>query len=224
MVDAVNNWDVQEEEIESLKYIYPDEMTVLKEKPYSVEIIINSNTESEDRNFLKMKVLFDLQNSYPDCTPHYRLKNLSPDYMDNNFLDRCETVLTQKGSELTGTMMIFEMCELIKEMMSSINDEVLNRLDAIAEKNTVEYSLKATETSMHLTYTPVNAETFKVWCDRYKENLRLERMAFETGIELKLTGRQLFEKNKSAFEDLTLDETEIEVEEPQKEEEVVEDF
>jgi hypothetical protein len=93
MVEPVNNWDTQEEEIESLTYIYPEEMTILKEQPYSIEILIDSNTESEERNFLKMKILFDLQNSYPDCVPYYRLKNLSPDFMDNRFIDRCETLL-----------------------------------------------------------------------------------------------------------------------------------
>jgi hypothetical protein len=51
---------LQAEEIESLGYIYPEEMTVLKEQPYSLEVIINSNTESEERNYLKMKILFDL--------------------------------------------------------------------------------------------------------------------------------------------------------------------
>jgi len=45
---AARNWDPQEEEIESLGYIYPEEMTVLKEQPYSLEVIINSNTESKN--------------------------------------------------------------------------------------------------------------------------------------------------------------------------------
>ena len=116
--NTANNWEMQEEEIESLKYIYPEELTVLREKPYSLEIVINSNTEDEERNFLKMKVLFDLQNSYPDCAPYYRLKNLSPDYMDNKFLDHCETLLRQKGEEILGSMMIFEMCDLIKEKIT----------------------------------------------------------------------------------------------------------
>ena len=132
MVDAVNNWETQAEEIESLTYIYPEEMTVLKEQPYSLEVMINSNTESEERNFLKMKILFDLQNSYPDCVPYYRLKNMSPDYMDNRFIDRCETLLRQKGDELVGSMMIFEMCDLIKELMTNINDEVLAKVDMVA--------------------------------------------------------------------------------------------
>jgi hypothetical protein len=55
-----NNWELQGEELESLGYIYPEELTILREKPYSFELIINSNTETEERNFLKMKILFDL--------------------------------------------------------------------------------------------------------------------------------------------------------------------
>lgn len=106
-------------------------------------------------------------------------------------------------------MMLFEMCDLVKELMTKINDEVLEKIDGIAKENTVENSLKTTETSKFLSYTPVTAETFKTWCDAYKERLRLERLAFETGLELKPTGRELFEKNKQAFEDLTLDSADI---------------
>ena len=89
--------------------------------------------------------------------------------------------------------------------MNNINEAVLKKVDAIAEENTVENSLKTTETSKHLNYTPVNAETFKIWCDQYKERLRIEREKNATGIEDKPTGRQLFERNKQAFEDLTLE-------------------
>ena len=53
-----HNWEQIEEEIESLTYIFPEEMTIVQEKPYKVEIIINSNTESEDRNYLKMMIYF----------------------------------------------------------------------------------------------------------------------------------------------------------------------
>lgn len=112
-----------------MKYIYPEELTLLREKPYQLEIMINSNTESDERNFLKMKVTFDLQNSYPEVVPYFRLKNLSPDYMDNKFLDHCETLLRQKGEDLIGEMMLFEMCDLIKEKITQINEEVLNRVD-----------------------------------------------------------------------------------------------
>ena len=59
-METTNNWDQQEDELESLKYIYPEELIIKREKPYSFEMIINANTESEDRNYLKLKVMFDL--------------------------------------------------------------------------------------------------------------------------------------------------------------------
>ena len=38
--------------------------------------------------------------------------------MDNKFLDHCETLLRNKGEEIIGQMMIFEMCDLIKEKIT----------------------------------------------------------------------------------------------------------
>jgi len=165
MVDGGNNWETQQQEMESLGYIYPEELHIISEQPYKFDVLINSNTESEDKNFLKMKIHFDLQLSYPDCVPYFRLKNLSPDYMDNNFLDRCETLMRQHAEENLGNMMIFELCDLVKTLMTDINDEVLSKIEAHEESQKVEHALKQQETSKHLTYTPVNAETFKVWCD-----------------------------------------------------------
>ena len=37
------NWEIQAEEIESLTYIYPEELTVVTEKPYKIELRVNSN-------------------------------------------------------------------------------------------------------------------------------------------------------------------------------------
>jgi len=95
----VNRYDEQADEVESLQYIYPDEMTIKTEKPYNFEIMINSNTESEERNFLKLIINFDLQQSYPNCVPYFRVKNLSPEYMDNAMLDKFETELRTLAEE-----------------------------------------------------------------------------------------------------------------------------
>jgi len=153
-----------------------------------------------------MKIHFDLQGFYPDCVPYFRLKNLSTDYMDNNFLDRCETMMRKHAEENIGQMMLFELADIVKSVMTDVNDEVLAKIDAIEEENKVEHTLKSYETSKHVNFTQVNAETFKVWCDEYKERLRIEREAFVSDKDTKLTGRQLFEQKKSTFEDLTLEE------------------
>ena len=58
-----------------------------------------------------------------------------------------------------------------------------------------------------LSYTPVNAETFKVWCDIYKEKLRLEREKTKTVHDDKPTGKEMFMQNRAAFDDIVLDAT-----------------
>ena len=63
---------------------------------------INANTESEDMNYLKIKIMFDLQNSYPEVAPNFRLRNLSPDYIENKFFDYCETQLRNRAEECIG--------------------------------------------------------------------------------------------------------------------------
>jgi hypothetical protein len=58
-----------------------------------------------------------------------------------------------------------------------------------------------------LSYTPVNEETFAVWCAEYKEKLRVEREKSKTIYDDKPTGKQLFLMNRAAFDDIVLDAT-----------------
>ena len=61
-----------------------------------------------------------------------------------------------------------------------------------------------------LSYTPVNAETFAIWCAEYKERLQRERESTATGLEDKPTGKELFLQNRSAFDDIAFEEVEEE--------------
>merc|ERR1712032_1082371 len=88
----------------------------------------------------------------------------------------------------------------------------------IEEAKKEDTGLKTMIASKHLTFTPVTAETFKVWCDEYKERVRLEKEAFKTDFDNKPTGRQLFEKNKNAFEDLTLEDDSAQYDDKDQEE------
>lgn len=106
-------------------------------------------------------------------------------------------------------MMIFELCDLVRERITGINDEVLERLDAFELTDTMESKLKVTKVeNAEVTYTPVTKESFAKWCFDYMERLRADKLAKRTAADDKPSGRQLFELNKSTFEDLTLDETE----------------
>jgi hypothetical protein len=188
--DAI--WEEQEIEIESLKCIFEeDELVFKREKPYNFEILIHSSNESNERDYLKLKLIFDLPESYPNEIPYFRIKNLTPEYIDNNALEVFENEMRERANENLGQMMIFELADLLKEKITNINEVVLEKLDAIVEKESISNAntevLKTD--ARNLTYTPVNAETFAVWCDAYKEKLALEKLAASDGNEDKLTGK-----------------------------------
>jgi len=188
--DAI--WEEQEIEIESLKCIFEeDELVFKREKPYNFEILIHSSNESNERDYLKLKLIFDLPESYPNEIPYFRIKNLTPEYIDNNALEVFENEMRERANENLGQMMIFELADLLKEKITNINEVVLEKLDAIVEKDSIaNANTEVLKTdARNLTYTPVNAETFAVWCDAYKEKLALEKLAASDGNEDKLTGK-----------------------------------
>lgn len=202
-----SNYEEQADEVESLTYIYCEDFELKSEQPYNFEIMLNSNTESEDKNFLKLKITFDLQQDYPQCVPYFRIKNLSQDYLDNTVLDKWENLMREKAEELIGSMMIFEITDFLKEKIVEINDEVLAKLQKIEDASKAENTLKQTATGniQQLSYTPVTPETFGKWCAEYKVRLDAARWQIEKQWAGKPTGKQLFEMNKTAFDDLTLD-------------------
>jgi len=90
-------------EIETLKSIYvEEELNIKKEKPYQIEILLNSNTTSEDRNYLKLIVVYDLPADYPNEVPVFRIKNLSPEHMDNNALESFADLMRERANESLG--------------------------------------------------------------------------------------------------------------------------
>ena len=83
------DWTEQEEEMEAIQVIFPEELNIKSEKPYNFEIQINSNADEED-NHLKVLLLVELPHDYPQNVPHMRIKNLAPDYLDNKTIDDIE--------------------------------------------------------------------------------------------------------------------------------------
>ena len=69
-----------------------------------------------------MKIIFDLRPEYPECVPQFRIKNLSAEYLDNATLDRYENEMMERAKESIGGMMLYELCELLKEKITDINE------------------------------------------------------------------------------------------------------
>jgi len=134
MVDEDTKWEDQELEMDTLKSIFiEEELYVKREKPYNFEILIHSNNETDERDFLKLKLIFDLPESYPDEIPYFRIKNLSPEYIDNNAIEKFEEEMRERANENLGQMMIFELADLLKEKITTINEIVLSKIDKIEE-------------------------------------------------------------------------------------------
>ena len=114
MVDEDTKWEDQELEMDTLKSIFiEEELNIKREKPYNFEILIHSNNETDERDFLKLKLIFDLPETYPEEIPYFRIKNLSPEYIDNNAIEHFENEMRERANENIGQMMIFELADLL---------------------------------------------------------------------------------------------------------------
>ena len=146
MVDQYSQEELfaeQESEIEALKYIYMDDMTVIEERPFKLEIMLNSNNEGADKNFLKLKIIIELGESYPHQVPVIILRNHSQDIIDNNLMIQFEKLVTEKAEESLGTCMLYDVCEAVRERLQEMNEKILNKLAEINESNSIENALKS---------------------------------------------------------------------------------
>ena len=87
--------------MEALECIYPEELVIESTKPYKFEVQINSNADAAD-NYLKVKLIVEMPPDYPQNIPFMRLKNLSPEYLDNKMLDDFEGEIREKARENIG--------------------------------------------------------------------------------------------------------------------------
>ena len=76
--------------------------------------------------------------------PSIRLKNLSPDIINNNLVLDFERLVTGKAQESVGTFMIYEVCEALREQIMNMNEMILKKLRELTEVNSIDNALKAT--------------------------------------------------------------------------------
>lgn len=94
--------------------------------------------------------------------------------------------------------MIFELCDSLREIIGEMNDKILDKLRELDKKDSIDEGLKTLKISSDapMNYTPVNKQTFALWCAGYMEKLQKIKEENRTERDSKPTGRQLFEKNK----------------------------
>ena len=119
-----------------------------------------------------------------------------------------EQMVMTKAEESIGTQMIYDVCEHLRERLADMNEKILNKIYEIEESQSVERALKATTISQDapMNFTPVNAETFARWLANYKEQLRKLKEEMKSELDLKPTGRELFQMKNKVIDEINIDE------------------
>jgi hypothetical protein len=96
-----------------------------------------------------------------------RLKNLSPDILNNNMMMEFEHMARTKAEENQGNFMIFEVSDCLREKIQEMNEIILTKLKEFDDKNSLTASLAhmfVSNSDTPLTFTPVTQESFAKWC------------------------------------------------------------
>ena len=94
-----DKYEEQEQEVEALQSIFVEDFTLVEEKPYKFEIQVNANSESQDKNYIKLRMIIELADDYPESLPNIRIKNLVPDIIHNNKMAELEDIVAEKAKE-----------------------------------------------------------------------------------------------------------------------------
>ena len=87
--------------------------------------------------------MIELPETYPFTAPLIRIKNLTPDIIDNNRMIDFEHLVQVKAEESLGTQMIYDVCEGLREQIVNMNEIILQKLRELDEKNSIDNALKS---------------------------------------------------------------------------------
>jgi hypothetical protein len=200
--------DEVKEEIDSLTFIYPEEMTILGSD--SIEIFVRNDdpelahlSQDDDRLFV-IKITFGEQ--YPNEIPEFEVASA---FLSEQELSIVCASLQDQSKDFLGMAMVFSMVSFLKEQVESVLGERLQREEAERERIKAE---KQEIENLKFMGTKVTKESFLEWRRKFVEEAHLAEksgepmiLAFQTCLAVermddvgsKLTGKQLFEQNKS---------------------------
>ncbi|XP_070568312.1 RWD domain-containing protein 1-like [Ptychodera flava] len=200
--------DYQEEqnnEIEALASIYPDEFTVLSTEPHCFEIRLKSDNADEDDEDTVVQATLQVTYTptYPDESPDIEVTFSSN--LDDEDLTSLLNLCQEQAEENLGMVMVFTIVSAVQEKLNEKVD--LLKKQILEEEERAEEAKKAkeeAEMAKKFVGTPVTIETFLAWKSKFDQEKTSSRKNLDSNEDSKkLTGRQLFE------EDNTLDDSEV---------------
>ncbi|KAI8576878.1 hypothetical protein K450DRAFT_201654 [Umbelopsis ramanniana AG] len=184
----------QQNELEALQSIYPDEFEDLGAEGFRI-ICRPEDQDEEAPSVLALKVKYTP--NYPDELPEFEVESIEGELTQDQ-RERIMSTLTASAEESIGMAMIFTMASMLQEELYVVISE---GKQARIEAELARVRLAEEAENRKFKGTPVTVDLFLTWKTKFdKEMAEKEQEAkgkIKTDGKAKLTGRQLFEQDKT---------------------------
>jgi hypothetical protein len=213
----------QQQELEILQSIYPDELKLLDETHYNIALRLE--TSSERTHILTLHVTYP--DEYPEVVPEldidvdieepeleYEEEDSDEEAQDNKPVIISELVefyqsdiqefiqkLNGEAEEQIGMPSVFALCSSLKDMAEQRFED---KCETMQKKHDEELLVKEREEQKKFYGTKVTKESYEEWRLNFRkemgidERIELRKKQYHKG---KLTGKEIFEKGLAGDED-----------------------
>lgn len=188
----------QNNEIEALESIYPDELEVVEVEPFHIFNVVIKPTELQDTDeTASCTVQFQYVSNYPDVPPIFKITDM--ENLDEEHEDVLNDLVYEQISENLGMAMVFTIVSAIQEKIALIVEGRARQ--EIEEKERVEKE-KAEAEQKRFEGTKVSVETFMAWKTKFDAEMNelKSRKVKETPEPKGLSGKELFMKDDTLIE------------------------
>lgn len=202
------------EEFEVLESIYPTELSVISDR--EIEIDVEPDYPVEGMESFRLKLSVKYSDDYPEALPTLALEAVEGDINESE-KEALLQGMTTIGEESLGMAMTFTLVSYLKEHLSTLAEARIS-LRIAEEREKERLALEAEEARTRGTL--VTVESFKTWKMKFDKDVAMKKAKDEEEklraltpkereeykrIGTRLTGRQLFERNRNlAHEDDSL--------------------
>jgi len=186
----------QQNEIDALQSIYPDEIEILEEKPhYQFKIkIMSQDAENHPKHAMSVEVQFTYTSDYPDTPP--LMEFIDSENMDDMQLRLLMDSMKSLCEENLGMVMVFTIISAVQE---TLTDNMEKAAQEEIEAN--ERRIREEEEAERKRFegTRVSVETFMAWKLKFDaEMAELKRLkGYDDSKSKKITGKALFMSDAS---------------------------
>ncbi|KAJ6547540.1 ubiquitin-conjugating enzyme/RWD-like protein [Mycena capillaripes] len=214
--------DVLLEEFEVLESIYPSELTKISETIIQLDVEPEDYDSADGGEQLKITLEVQYPPQYPDVLPDLSLHAIEGEgEIEDSEIDGLLNDLRAVGEENLGIAMTFTLVSHLREQLS---DLVKTRTERRRKEEMEKERLALEEARTR--GTPVTQESFRAWKFKFDQELAAAKKTREEEklrvltpkereetkrIVGRLSGRQLFERNKNLEEDTLLEEGAVSV-------------